>query len=106
MATANLGVHAPSFQPIGSHAAQIIIGLLSRLDGWERRSAIETLIKHLDALDLATEDMEDDDPAGGNSEDVGELEEAFHSYPSYALDQTRGPVEYMTPRDRAEAAHA
>ena len=74
--------------------AHRILGMLDRLGPWTRASTIEALILRLDAEDMATEDMEDDDPAGGNAEDEGESDDTLHIHPRYGLNQTRGPVNH------------
>ncbi len=50
------------------------------------------LIARLDRADAPVEDMEDDDPAGGNIEDDREGPELYTLLPRYDLDQSRGPV--------------
>ncbi|NML94726.1 hypothetical protein [Novosphingobium olei] len=65
---------------------------IARLSRDEIEALTEHLIDRLDTLD-GDPDLEDDDPAGGNPEDVGE-----HDYsrglprPIFGVDQTRLPL--------------
>lgn len=63
--------------------------------GTARRSigrAIDALIEVLDLID-GDPDIEDDDPAGGNCEDLGEPDLSRGlPRPRWAIDQTLGPV--------------
>lgn len=61
---------------------------------------IDALIALMDDLD-GDPDAEDDDPAGGSAEDVGETEDWPIGMPEYGVDQTLGP----TNQAAAQRAH-
>ena len=71
---------------------QMISEAIGRLSRSEIEHLTESLIDKLDALD-GDPDLEDDDPAGGNPEDVGEPDYARGlPLPVYGADQTRLPL--------------
>ena len=67
--------------------------LLTREDRRAIAAQIEALIAVLDAADGDC-DLEDDDPAGGNPDDVGEVPDWLPRFPLpvYGIDQRRGPT--------------
>lgn len=65
---------------------------IERLSRAELEDLTERLIGRLDAID-GDPDLEDDDPAGGNPEDVGEYDYARGlPLPVYGVDQRRPPL--------------
>ena len=64
--------------------------LLSTLSADEVEDAIEALIARLDQM-TPDEDMEDDDPAGGNILDEPH-DQHENLIPLYGIDQTTGPI--------------
>lgn len=70
---------------------RLLADTIGRLTRAELEALTESIIDRLDALD-GDPDLEDDDPAGGNSEDVGELELSRGvPHPIYGADQRRLP---------------
>ena len=63
--------------------------LLASYDSHKLEAFIEIAIGLLDMID-GDPDLEDDDPAGGNVEDEGEMREFYRTPPKYGEDQTKG----------------
>lgn len=71
---------------------EVLAAKIARLSRNEIEALTERLIDRLDALD-GDPDLEDDDPAGGNSEDEGELDYSRGlPLPRYGIDQRRLPL--------------
>lgn len=75
------------------------VGLTAVLESMSRsrlEQLAEAIISHLDKLD-GDVDIEDDDPAGGDLDDMGEYDSEDGTpmcavLPIYALDQSLGPI--------------